>query len=117
MYTGQTISLPGPHSVYFGVLAEHGFPGLALYLLVAYAAWSGASRLARRARYFNDWPAECYANMFRFSIVAFLTSGAFLGRAYFDYYFMMLACIAVLQTRLRRRLGKKPDTMATRKMN
>jgi putative inorganic carbon (HCO3(-)) transporter len=96
-YTGQTISVPGPHSVYFGVLAEHGFPGLALYLLVAYSAWSGTTRLARSARHYNDWSAECYANMFRFSIVAFLTSGAFLGRAYFDYYFTILACVGVLR--------------------
>jgi probable O-glycosylation ligase (exosortase A-associated) len=97
VYTGQSISTPGPHSVYFGVLGEHGFIGLALYLLVAYSAWSGASRLARRARLYNDWAAECYANMFRFSLVAFLASGAFLGRAYFDYYFTVVACIAVLR--------------------
>ena len=35
--------------------------------------------------------------MFRFAIVGFLTAGAFLGRAYFDYYFTLVACVAVLR--------------------
>jgi hypothetical protein len=35
--------------------------------------------------------------MLRFSIVGFLVSGAFLSRAYFDYFFTMVAAIAVLR--------------------
>jgi hypothetical protein len=35
--------------------------------------------------------------MFRFSLVGFLTSGIFLGRAYFDYLFSMVACVAALE--------------------
>ena len=35
--------------------------------------------------------------MFRLSLVGFLTSGLFLGRAYFDYYFCIVACIIVLK--------------------
>jgi hypothetical protein len=35
--------------------------------------------------------------MFRFALVGFLTSGLFLGRAYFDYYYTLVACIAILR--------------------
>ena len=38
-----------------------------------------------------------YANMLRFSLVGFLTSGIFLGRAYFDYFFAIVGCLAVLK--------------------
>jgi hypothetical protein len=34
--------------------------------------------------------------MFRFSLIGFLVSGFFLGRAYFDYYFAIVACLVVL---------------------
>jgi hypothetical protein len=39
-----------------------------------------------------------YANMFRFSLVGFAASGAFLSRAYFDYFFCLIACVAVLKS-------------------
>jgi hypothetical protein len=39
-----------------------------------------------------------YANMFRFSLVGFAASGAFLSRAYFDYFFCIIACVAVLKS-------------------
>jgi hypothetical protein len=35
--------------------------------------------------------------MLQFSLVGFLVSGAFLGRAYFDFYFTIVACVAVLR--------------------
>jgi hypothetical protein len=41
--------------------------------------------------------AVSYAKMFRFSLVGFLTCGLFLGRAYFDYYFAIVAFIVILK--------------------
>ena len=35
--------------------------------------------------------------MLQFSILGFLVSGAFLGRAYFDYFFTLVACVAILK--------------------
>jgi len=93
----------GPHSVYFGVLAEHGFTGLFLY--VGLVVWCLASlvRLGRLARYHGDPLVISYANMFLFSLVGFLACGIFLGRAYFDYYFSIVACIVVLERVVRNR--------------
>jgi hypothetical protein len=34
--------------------------------------------------------------MLQFSLLAFLVSGTFLGRAYFDYYFMIVAGTIIL---------------------
>ena len=38
-----------------------------------------------------------YASMFQFSLIGFLTAGLFLGRAYFDYFFTIAACIVILK--------------------
>ena len=90
-------SMPlGPHSVYFGMLAEHGYVGLALYLTLVASCFSALWRISRRARAENDFVMRCYANMLRFSLVGFLASGIFLGRQYFDYYFAIVACVSIL---------------------
>ncbi len=86
----------GPHSVYFQVLAEHGYVGLFLYLVLVLSCFVATWRLRRAARSRGDDEVEHYAQMFQFSLVGFLTSGIFLGRAYFDYYFTIVACIIIL---------------------
>jgi putative inorganic carbon (hco3(-)) transporter len=87
----------GPHSIYFGVLGEHGFVGLLLYLAMIVACFSGLLRVLKWAHTAGDWVAENYALMFMFSLVGFLASGCFLGRQYFDYMFTILACGVVLK--------------------
>ena len=95
-YAPNERDVRGPHSIYFGVLAEHGFIGLALYLALVASCFATTLRLAKQARMHGDLVIEHYANMFRFSLVGFLTSGFFLGRAYFDYYFTIVGCIVIL---------------------
>jgi probable O-glycosylation ligase (exosortase A-associated) len=86
----------GPHSVYFGVLAEHGFPGLALYLLLTASCYFMLRRLGRYGVENDDALVANYAAMAQFGIIGFLVSGAFLGRAYFDYYFTLIGCALIL---------------------
>jgi probable O-glycosylation ligase (exosortase A-associated) len=93
----------GPHSVYFQVLAEHGYVGLALYLLLVASCFGALRRLRKGARARNDQDVGYYAHMFQFSLVGFLTSGVFLGRAYFDYFFTIVACVMILERLARDR--------------
>lgn len=88
----------GPHSIYFEILGEHGFVGLFLYLILVGSSFTSAHGLVKRARRAGDQLVIHYANMIRFSMVGFLASGLFLGRAYFDYYFALIACLAILKS-------------------
>ena len=97
IYAPNSRDVHGPHSIYFGVLAEHGFIGLFLYLTLLASCAISARRVLRWARLCGDEVAANYANMFCFSLVGFLVSGAFLGRQYFDYLFTILACMIVLK--------------------
>lgn len=95
-YAPNVLDVRGPHSVYFQVLAEHGVPGLVLYLsLLGYSLFT-CSKLARQARSTGDTIIESYATMFQLSLIGFASSGIFLGRAYFDYVFTIFACIIIL---------------------
>ena len=96
-YAPMAKDLHGPHSVYFQVLAEHGFVGLFLYLSLVASCFLTSQRLMKQAKRHHDKVIANYANMFRFTIVGFLVSGLFLGRAYFDYYFTIVACIIILE--------------------
>jgi putative inorganic carbon (hco3(-)) transporter len=83
-YAPNSLDVHGPHSVYFGVLGEHGFVGLALYLTLVASCFASLRRIGKRAKQLGDEIARSYASAFTFSLVGFLTSGLFLGRAYFD---------------------------------
>jgi hypothetical protein len=48
-----------------------------------------------------------YTRMFEVSLAAFVVSGAFLGRAYFDLWFEIVAGIVVLGVLYRRELAEE----------
>jgi probable O-glycosylation ligase (exosortase A-associated) len=84
------------HSIYFEVLAEHGFVGLLLYLCIAFSIWMSCSWMVRHAR---DEPElaelEHLGRMIQVSLVSYAVAGAFLGLAYFDLYYNLLALVVV----------------------
>ena len=96
-YAPNALDVHTSHSIYFGVLAEHGFTGLFFYLLVVMSSLISTFGIAREARHYGDDRALAYALMFRLSLIGFLTSGLFLGRAYFDLYFAIVVCIIALR--------------------
>jgi len=97
-YAPKVRDIHGPHSVYFQILAEHGFVGLLLYLTLLASCFTTALRLRKWASFHEDPVIAAYAGMFWLSIVGFLVSGLFLGRAYLDYFFAIVACLTCLET-------------------
>ncbi len=82
------------HSIYFEVLGEHGFVGLAIFLTLGLMTWRSASWVIKRARGDpeNRWAADLAA-MVQVSLVGYASAGAFLGLAYFDFYYTLIAVI------------------------
>ncbi len=89
----------GPHSIYFQVLGEQGLVGLAIFLILLGSCFFTLHTLRKRLR---GQPAlqwiVPYSHALEVGLLAFMVSGAFLGRAYFDLSFMLIACTAVLKT-------------------
>lgn len=108
-WPGTIGNIYGAHSIYFQVLAEHGYVGLGLYLLLILSCFLRTWRLRTAARLHNDNEVGQYAHMFRLSLIAFLISGAFLGRAYFDYFFTIIACVIILDRAARDRWAPVVD--------
>jgi len=97
-YAPDPLDFHGPHSIYFQVLAEQGFVGLTLFVVLLGSTIYSLRRLRRRA---GDIPGAeqlvPYTHAFEVGLYAFLVGGAFLGRAYFDLWFQLVACCVVLK--------------------
>ncbi len=91
------------HSIYFEVLGEHGFVGLLLFLTLGLSAWSTCSWTIRRSR---DEPhvagLEHLARMVQVSFAGYAVAGAFLGLAYFDLYYTLIAFAVIARTLVAR---------------
>jgi len=95
----------GPHSIYFQLLADQGFVGLGLFLLlIGSCFWTLHSirRVARRVPPLN-WLVD-YSLMIEISILAFMTSGAFLGFVYIDVIYQMIGLTIALKVLMRKEL-------------
>ena len=95
-----------PHSIYFQMLGQHGFGGLAVWLLLIGFTFLTLGRIRRTAvkQTGQLWLAE-YAWALQVGLIGFLAAGTFLDVAYFNllYAFIALAII------MRRELEEAPS--------
>ena len=95
------------HSIYFQMLGEHGFVGLALYFAFWGTVWRRATSTAKRAMAFpelSDW-LPLLMRMSQVSLLGFAAGGAFLSLAYLDltFYiagFVLLGSMLLAKTQL-----------------
>lgn len=102
------------HSIYFKMLGEHGYIGLALFLLLLGLTWKKCSNIMRNTRKRADlkW-ANDLAAMIQATIIGYTSAGAFLGQCYFDYVYHLVAVVVVLGDLVGRAL-KEPEVVAER---
>ena len=84
------------HSIYFEMLGEQGFVGLGLFLLLALLVYRMGSRIQKTSKDRPDllWAGRL-ARALQVSMVGYAVGGAFLGLAYFDLYYHLLAMMVV----------------------
>ncbi len=89
--------LHAAHSIFFQILGEHGYVGLALFVSIGAFGFLTASRIRKQAlqRPETLW-AHDLAGMIQVSMVGYAVGGAFLSLAYFDLPYnimvMLVAC-------------------------
>jgi probable O-glycosylation ligase (exosortase A-associated) len=105
------------HSIYFQVLGEHGFIGLALYLALIVVSFGLCWKVARTPQQETTLWVQKLAAMMQISLFAFLVGGAALSMAYYDL-FVIVICIAPQLARLSQKRGAiaKPAFRATERV-
>lgn len=87
------------HSIYFEVLGEHGWLFFALYLALLLRCLWIFGRLRRQYRDDPDRQWVClYAEMLQISLAAYMVSGAFLGLAYTELLWIIVAAAILLKS-------------------
>lgn len=99
------------HSIYFGILGDHGFVGLALYAALGLLTWLSCSRIIRVTRTHEDlsWAGDL-GRMCQVSIIAYASTGAFLGLAYFDLYYNLIALTVIVKLVVLEQVGAEMET-------
>lgn len=103
------------HSIYFEVMGEHGFIGLAMFLMLGWFSWRTCGRVIRQAKHRPErkWMLDLSA-MTQTSLVGYAAAGAFLGLAYYDYFYHLVA-VAVILGQLANQPEAEPEFLAAPK--
>jgi len=110
-YAPEPENFKDAHSIIFEVLGEQGYVGLLLFLALGLATFLRAWRIEWMVKGREDlaWAASL-ARMCQVALVGYLVGGAFLGLAYFDLPYAIMAIViatgAVAQRQLASRVGE-----------
>ena len=93
-FTGTFVA----HSIWFNVLADHGWLGLALFVSILWITWRNLSFIIKQTK---DEPEkkqiEVLAKMMKLSFVAYFSAGTFLSLSYFDLPWHFVAITVILR--------------------
>jgi probable O-glycosylation ligase (exosortase A-associated) len=98
IYAPDPLDFHASHSIYFEVLGEHGFVGLGLFLALLISSILSVKKMKKNLKHLPSFQWLCnYCDMIELSLIAYMVSGAFLGRAYFDLYYHMISIVVILK--------------------
>jgi probable O-glycosylation ligase (exosortase A-associated) len=86
-----------PHSIWFSLLSEHGFPGATLFaaLVISTFLTLRSVRRPRHGRRPPQWVVD-YSQMLEISIAGYAVAGSFLNAAYMDIFYWLVAMTVLL---------------------
>jgi len=100
-FEGHWRHVLSPHSIYFSVLGQHGFGGLAVFLSLIGFSMLTLNRIRRTAKRETGqlWLAE-YAWAMQVGLIGYLAAGAFLDVAYFNLLYAFVALTIIMRREL-----------------
>lgn len=101
IYAPNPVDVHAAHSIWFGPLGDHGWPGLLLFAAIFLGTWLSLSRLIRKHRQSAPWINQL-ARMLQVSLVAYFVGGSFLSLAYFDLPWHVMAMAVILARESRK---------------
>jgi putative inorganic carbon (HCO3(-)) transporter len=95
------------HSIYFEVLAEQGYVGLIMFLILGLLVLKNCKYIVSitRGKYELKWATDLAA-MVQVSLVGYAIGGTFLGLAYFDLPYHLIAVIVATRNIVQRSLNQ-----------
>ncbi|MDN5752017.1 MAG: putative O-glycosylation ligase, exosortase A system-associated [Nitrosospira sp.] len=115
-YAPNPTDVHAAHSIYFQALGEHGFVGLALYLLLGLLTWNTGTWIIRHTRNLEEYKwASNLATMIQVSLIGFATGGAFLSLLYFDVPYYLMGAMVATRVLIEKELREKTSSVVVKK--
>jgi O-antigen ligase len=96
------------HSIWFEILGEHGFVGFGMFLLLGIFVLLSSRRIMKQTKKVPglEWLFHL-ASMMQVSIIGYAAAGTFLGLAYFDLLYCLVAVVVIAKKLTRDELAKR----------
>lgn len=102
LYAPNPQDVHAAHSIYFSVLADHGWIGLLLFLLIYYLTWKKLKTIIKQTKEKPELnQINLLAKMIQVSFIAYLVGGAFLSLSYFDLPWHLVSFVVILERALK----------------
>jgi len=113
-FEGHWRHVLSPHSIYFSILGQHGFGGLAVFLALIGFSMLTLNRIRRTAKHETGqlWLAE-FAWAIQVGLIGYLVAGAFLDVAYFNLLYAFIALTVVMRRELEEAPRARPVKAGT----
>lgn len=98
LYAPNPNDVHAAHSIYFSVLADHGWVGLILFLIIYLLTWRKLSRFIKNSHQQLELESlNLLARMVQVSLIAYLVGGAFLSLSYFDLPWHLVSIVVLIE--------------------
>lgn len=96
------------HSIYFQVLGDQGFIGLAIYVSIIVLSWLNGAWLIKQTKDLPHylWVYEL-SKMLQVGLIAYIVSGAALSMAYYDLFYIYAIVLARLRLMVQEAVSPK----------
>jgi O-antigen ligase len=91
------------HSIYFEVLGDNGFAGLAIYLCILFLCFWNTFVIRKRTKHVPEmaWMYDL-AGMLQLMLFVFCVGGAALSMAYYDMFFIVAGLLSAMRLQAER---------------
>lgn len=112
MYAPNPLDVHAAHSIYFSVLADHGWIGLLLFILIFFQIWRKLGGLIMKTNEQSVTAGDTLdinilARMLQVSFIAYFVGGAFLSLSYFDLPWHLISFVMLIDDFYRQSTIKK----------
>ncbi len=108
LYAPEPRRVHDAHSIWFEILGEHGFIGFGMFLLLGVFVLLSSRRIMKKTKNVPglEWLFHL-ASMMQVSIIGYAAAGTFLGLAYFDLLYCLVAVVVIAQKLTKEELAKR----------
>ena len=113
IYAPNPDDVHAAHSIFFGPMGDHGWPGLIMFVIILLFSWKYLKQVEKNTDGVLQYESQhLLAKMLQISLIAYMAGGAFLSLTYFDLPWHIIAITILIRAQVIDGLKKISDVGA-----